>query len=155
MITHEPHEPVPPSNPLDAWTEAEKTAFQILCEATGHTEGTSAFIGEKSDVLNSFCFYNDVTQYGGEVFYARRPSTFVLPYSAVGTFGSRAGIQRWAMAVMNALPVCGVGNVAHFRLASDGIGSIKLEPQGLFAGENEPRPCYTLTLSFDLVILVR
>ena len=143
-----------PESALDAWTNAEAAAFCALCHATGMEAGARAFLGEVTDFCNAFYFTNDTIQTGGEAFYTVRAATsFVLPYYAVGIFDSRRAAQRWAMAVVCALPLVDAGNAALFRCANDAIGSLSLE-ELVFRGESSPKPAYTLKLSFDLVVKI-
>lgn len=144
-----------PSDKFSAWTEAENEALRILCEATGMTAGTNAFIGEtKADIVNSFYIYNDPVQYGGEVFYAPKPGTVALKYTAVGQFLSRAAAQRWAMQIVCALPVHNRGNIQHFRMDNTGIGAIKADT-ATFRAEVGEQPFYVLPITFDLVFEIR
>lgn len=144
-----------PSDKFDAWYEAEKAAFDILCKATGHVEGTNAFIGEfGSRVCNAFYFYNDPVQYSGEVFYAPAPNRFAIKYTAVGTFVSRKEAMRWAMKILCELPVRNVGNIELFRMDNTGIGALKADSIQ-FGNESAPRKVYVLPITFDLVLNVR
>lgn len=146
-----------PADRFDAWTEAETAALRVLCDATGHTPGTDAFLGERerhATVANAFYLYNDPVQYAGEVFYAPRPGSLALKYTAVGTFLARRDAQRWACRIIDALPVQGVGNVQVFRLDDSGIGALKVQPVA-FGSEPDEREAYVLPLTFDLVFNLR
>ena len=145
---------LPATDPADAWAEAEEAAIRVLCEASGHTYGASAFLGDSGRYLNAFCLYNDATMNGGEVFHASRLSTFVLPYTAMGIFESRRAAQRWAMLIALALPVRAVGNLDQLRLSSNGIGAL-VQDSVQIAGESSPRPVFRLPLNLDLVVRVR
>lgn len=150
----EMHTFAPPSDPQNAWAEAERLAMAALCEATGMEFGTSAFLGELDDILNSFYFVNEQLNIGGEVLYAPEHPTLCLPYSATGTFDSRDGVLRWAMSIINALPLRRFGNVCEFRMTRTGIGPVQMASYA-FRGETAVRPCYRLRLDFDLVFRVR
>ena len=144
-----------PSDKFSAWTEAENEAFRVLCEATGRVPGTNAFIGENhADMVNSFYFYNDPVQYGGEVFYAPKPGTVALKYTAVGQFTNRIEAQRWAMAIVCALPVNNRGNIQIFRMDNTGIGALKAETAPLLA-ERTQKAYFMLPITFHLVFEIR
>lgn len=143
----------PPSDELDAWTEAENAAMRIMCEATGHTLGQNAFIGEIDDIMNSFWITNETTQMGGEVFYAPKQPALPIPYQASAMFDSRRGIQRFVMALVRALPVRGDGCLDQLRFSANGIGPIKLELVEV-RGETKPRLAFIVDLHFDVVVRV-
>lgn len=144
----------PPSDPLDAWAEAEHHAIMALCEATGHEYGVNAFVGELDDILNSFYFFNSQLDTGGSVMYAPQHPTFCLPYSAIGTFDSRRGIMRWGMSIIDALPLRKFGNVCELRVTNRGVGPVQMASYAM-RGETAPTLCYRLRMDFDLVFAVR
>lgn len=147
-------EPSPAADRLDAWSDAERAAFEYLCSVTGTQPDVSAFLGEIDGVMDSWYFVNDVQNRGGQVNFAPAPhSTFVLPYVLVATFSSRRALQRFVMAVFQACPVRSVGNLDCLRLAEDGIGAIQLGSK-IFYNESDPRAYWQVTLSFDMVIRV-
>lgn len=154
MPKHSHEEPKQPCASDAAWEEAEQTAFRVLCEATRSVPGTNAFLGEFNGTAGAFYFNNESIDYDGEVFYAPNATTFEMGYTALGVFLTRAECQRWAMRIMQALPVCGLGNIGTFRLASNAFG--KIEQVNLdFGGEGDPVEAWQLQANFDLVIRVR
>ena len=148
------NEPSPADDRLDAWTDAERAAFEYLCSVTGTQPDVSAFLGEIDGVMDSWYFVNDVQNRGGQVNFAPAPHpTFVLPYVLVATFSSRRALQRFVMRVFQSCPVRPGGNLDCLRLSEDGIGAIQLGSK-VFYNETEPRAFWQVTLSFDMVVMV-
>lgn len=148
------NEPSPADDRLDAWTDAERSAFEYLCSVTGTQPDVSAFLGEIDGVMDSWYLANDVQNRGGQVNFAPAPHpTFVLPYVLVATFSSRRNLQRFVMRIFQSCPVRSVGNLDCLRLAEDGIGAIQLGSK-VFYNETEPRAFWQVTLSFDMVVRV-
>ena len=142
-------------DPLDAWSDAEQSAFGYLCRVTDTQPEVAAFLGEIDGVMDSWYFANDVQNRGGEVNFAPAPHpTFVLPYVLVATFSSRRALQRFVMKVFQACPVRPGGALECLRLSEDGIGAIRLGSK-VFFNETEPRAFWQVTLTFDLVVRVK
>lgn len=141
----------PAADFIDAWTEAENTAMDYLCEVTRHTVGQNAFLGQMDVVCNSFCFYNLPVSKGGRVFYAPSQPSFVIPYRATATFDNRRDLQRWMMKVVRGLPLLNRGCIAQLRLDEQAFGTLKTVMLQ-FLGEDTERLAYQLDANFDLVV---
>lgn len=155
MPKHLHNEPKQPCALDSAWEEAEQTAFRVLCDATQMTPDTNAFLGDFNGTAGAFFFNNESIDYDGEVFYAPNASTFEMGYTALAVFLTRAECQRWAMRIMAALPVCGLGNIGTFRLASNAFGKIEQVNLAFDSEAEDATPAWQLQANFDLVIRVR
>ena len=128
---------------------AETKAFEVLCNALKLERGVKAHRGLNPNKVDVLVFGIGTVQ-SGDVVLARNATKFHFGAWAQLWFRDRAELQKLIMRAIKNTPFEVGGNVLNFRLSQNGVGAIM--PTAIPVNpEQEPVPCYTVTLDFDIV----
>ena len=128
---------------------AEVAAFEILCNALKLKGGVEAHMGLNPNKVDTLAFGIGAAQ-SGDVLLARNARKFHFGAWAQLWYRDRAKLQRLVMRTIQNTPFEVGGNILNFRLSQGGIGEITPTTINVDT-ENDPVPCFMVTLNFDLV----
>lgn len=131
------------------WAQAEDAVFKRLCEATGTEPKKNAFQGFLPPVANVWALK---VGGGGDVRNTWTAPIYELHMDSdiEALFLERAPAQKFALKILQALPILRVENVQCFRLRLGGQPDIKFKDVQL-ANEQSERYVWTVSLGCEIV----
>jgi hypothetical protein len=131
---------------LNAWTAAERTAFDALLAATGATEGRQAFLGHLPKALNVWMFTTGGGNTNTDALWIPGGSAW-MEARIEGQFTDRATAQALAMAIIIKGQLLAQGDLT-FRVSSCPVID---EEDRILRNQENPTALWIIRLPFNFI----
>lgn len=134
----------------ECWTEANDTAFQLLCQATGSAPDQQGFRGYLPPYVDVWAFVS-----GGssmvESLWAKTVTSICMNGEIEGRFTTLEAAETFAMMVASLGQIRDVGNITLLRIARGGSPSTPEHVAFRIAGTEEDAMVWRMKIGLELV----